>query len=137
MKLFKSLLVKNMSNWIGLLTIFLVFFAQTTIADEKICFPNHRGLPHHGNLPPTVDGYVGREFGISTSELEQGWNGSSLVGYGRGGSISDVEFRGIQDASQPFIYLSFVVRFDEAFDYRGFLAPKTAAAVFKLDGFVG
>lgn len=115
MKMLNYPLTRRVLNWLGLIALNMLLLNNQAMATEKVCFPNHKGLPYD-YLPPTIDGYVAREFGITTSELEQGWNGSSLVSHGEGGSLADVEFRGLKHNSQNYIYLSFVVRFDEAFD---------------------
>lgn len=83
---------------------------------DKLCFPPHEGLPHHGSQPPTIDGYVERVIGVTTSELETGWVRSSLVSYSGGSGIPAMVFQGLRHNSEPYIYLSFVVQFDPNFD---------------------
>ncbi len=88
-------------------------------AQETFCIPSHEGLPGHGSLPPTVDGYAGFVTGVpalSGDPIEQGWSNSGLNSYAYGGTQAWMELRGIRHNSQPFVYFSFVVQNDQAFD---------------------
>lgn len=98
---------------------FTFILAGNVWALDKLCIPNHEGLPWEGGLPPTVDGYVGRTEVAEISgdpRVEQGWVRSALFSYSGGGTNAYTEARIIRDATQPYIYLSFLVRNDPSFD---------------------
>lgn len=104
---------------IPLLALVLASTASTVHAQDTFCIPPHEGLPHHGSLPPTVDGYAGFVTGVptlATDPIEQGWVRSGLNSYAYGGTGAWMELRGIRHNSQPFVYFSFVVQNDQAFD---------------------
>ncbi|HKV10065.1 MAG TPA: hypothetical protein VJ725_18135, partial [Thermoanaerobaculia bacterium] len=98
-------------------TLTILLFASVSAAlAQKLCFPPHEGLPHHGGTPPVIDGYIDRAVGYPTDELETGWVRSSLVTYDAGSTVTLTNFRGLKDNSGPFLYLGFTVQFDQTFD---------------------
>ena len=82
---------------------------------SEICFPLHEGLPGDSN-PPDMDGLVEPEIGLPAEPVEAGWTGSQRVTYGGGSSVPIMVFQGVKERTADFIYLSFIVRFDQAFD---------------------
>lgn len=118
------------------------------MAIPKIHFPPHEGLPDLSNpalwgLPPTVDGFIEPDLGVSTDRAgdETGWKRSQRLTYQSGGAVPNVVFQGLKHAGQDFIYLGFLVRFDSYFDdedvivllLRPSYAPVPADAAHTLD----
>ncbi|MBN2003390.1 MAG: hypothetical protein JXA21_08550 [Anaerolineae bacterium] len=86
------------------------------MCDNRLCFPKHEGLPHHGGLPPTVDGYIEPELDLTTSELETGWVRSTRLTYVGEAGLDLMTFQGLMHNEDDYIYLSFRTRCDNAFD---------------------
>jgi hypothetical protein len=87
---------------------------------EKFCFPPHEGLPDlfdptQWGLPPTVDGYVEPDLGVTTQELETGWTRAGRITYVGDAGLPTMVFQGLKHNSQNYLYLSFMVRFDTSF----------------------
>lgn len=87
------------------------------MADEKICFPPHRGVPYQSQ-PPTIDGFIEPEVQITSDKAsdEAGYRGSARLTYASSSGIPQMVFQGVKDNSDDYLYLSFIARFDEAFD---------------------
>ncbi len=94
---------------------------------DTFCFPLHEGLPdlatdgtvRRWGVPPTIDGYVEPDLGVTPTppEVEEtGWTRSGRLTYVADAGEPQVNFQGLKHRADPFIYLSFVVRSDTMLD---------------------
>jgi hypothetical protein len=83
-----------------------IYTATVIIPTENICFPPHRGVPYSPN-PPVIDGKV---------QEDVGWRGAYRIIYGNGTNTPHVACQALKHNSDNYIYLSFEVRNDPAFD---------------------
>jgi hypothetical protein len=81
---------------------------------ERIAFPPHQGLPYD-HIPPTVDGFSEWET-LPITDTEGGWKGSARVSFGQSSGLHAASMQLLRHASQPYIYLSFLVRFDAEYE---------------------
>lgn len=87
------------------------------MADEKICFPPHQGVPYQSQAP-TIDGFIEPEVQITSDKAsdEAGYRGGARLTYASSSGIPQMVFQGVKDNGDDYLYLSFIARFDEAFD---------------------
>lgn len=91
------------------------------MASNKFCFPPHEGLPDLSDpsrwgLPPTLNGYIEPDLAVTTPELETGWTRSGRITYAGDTGLPQMVFQGLKHNTDNYLYLSFMVRFDTAFD---------------------
>lgn len=97
---------------------------------EKMPFPSHHGLPWMGN-PPKVDGFVEREPGIVTTQLDAGYLDGGGFTYGASGGFPHAAFQCVKESGSNHIFMSFVLRQDPEFNFDDFVMivlQKTAGA---------
>jgi hypothetical protein len=87
---------------------------------EIFAFPPHEGLPDlidptKWGRPPTIDGYIEPDIGVTTNELEAGWTRCGRITYVGDSGQPTMVFQGLKDNSADYLYLSFLVRFDTSF----------------------
>lgn len=87
---------------------------------DEMAFPSHIGLPWMSG-PPTVDGFVEREPGVTTNQLDAGYaNGARFI-YGGESGIPRAVFQGVKHNGQDFVYMAFAARYDPSFDDNDFV----------------
>ena len=95
--------------------LYLLLLFSFSVSQNEICFPNHVGLPYD-YMPPTIDGYIEPELGLTSSELEKGWTRSNRLTYIGSVGIPQMVFQSLKNNAQDYIYLSFIIHIDSSFD---------------------
>jgi hypothetical protein len=87
---------------------------------NQMPFPPHEGLPWMSD-PPTVDGFVEPDPGITTTQLDAGYTHGGRFAFGGASGVPMAVFQGVKHNSADFMYMGFVARYDQSFDTDDFV----------------